>query len=294
MQISRQEFCLQRMAAVAILLAALAISALVLASRAEAEDEFVGNIPTSGVGLGIWSGGDVTHVASSVAGAGCTLQSVWTASSGQFLPFIPGAPAVANAAFLAAFGGPLIPANTALIIVCAAEAGPEPPPSPPSTTVTFGDGTHAVGSEIPPGRYRAKGIGPTCYWARLSGFGGTLEEILANDLAFGTATEVADIAPGDAGFQTSGCGTWSSDLSPVTSSPTAAFGDGTYIVGVDISPGTWRAPGGDRCYWARLAGFNGAVDDIISNDLPAGAAVVTIAPTDKGFKTSNCGDWSPA
>jgi hypothetical protein len=286
---------MHRLLTVTVLLVALCAATDANSSPAEADDEFAGDVPASGIGLGIWSGGDVSHVASSVAGAGCILESLWTASAGELVPYIPGAPAVVNADFLTVFGGALLPPNTALIIVCMSQAGPEPPPGPtPSTVVTFGDGTHVVGAEIPPGRYRATGDGAICYWARLSGFAGTVADIVANDLSFGAATAVADIAPGDAGFETTGCGTWSSDLSPVTSARTAPFGDGTYVVGVDIIPGTWQAPGGDGCYWARLAGFGGGIEDIVSNDLPNGAAVVTIAATDAGFKTANCGDWSPA
>ena len=74
------------------------------------------------------------------------------------------------------------------------------------------------------------------------------------------------ISPTDKGFRTEGCGTWTSDLSPITSSPTAPLVGGTYFVGSDIAPGTWRSSGGTGCYWARLSGFSGTSDDIIAND----------------------------
>jgi len=41
----------------------------------------------------------------------------------------------------------------------------------------------------------------------------------------------------------------------------------------------------------RLKGFTGGAGEIIANDLPSGAAVVTIKKTDKGFSTSSCGTW---
>lgn len=70
------------------------------------------------------------------------------------------------------------------------------------------------------------------------------------------------------------------------------FGDGQYVVGSDIQPGMYRAPGGDRCYWARLSGFSGGIDDIIANGIPNGAAIIEIASTDRGFETRGCGGWA--
>lgn len=289
-----------------VLVAVLALLAtgFVMSSRsAEADNEFVGDIPTSGVGLGVWSGGDVANVGPAVASAGCTLASTWATVDGALVPYISGAPDIVNADFLDTFEGSTIPPNTALIIVCAEEAAGEPPegsapptalPTPPASAVTFGDGVHVVGTDVPPGRYRTTTIGNLCYWVRLSGFGGTLDELIANDLAFGGASAVVDIVPGDIGFESSDCGAWSSDLSPVTASPTAPFGDGAYIVNVDIAPGIWQSAGGKTCYWSRLAGFSGELADILLNDLPDGHAVVTIAPTDVGFETSGCGEWTPA
>lgn len=159
-----------------------------------------------------------------------------------------------------------------------------------SVPATFGDGTYIVGTNIQPGTYRASG-GSGCYWERESGFSGSLDDIIANDFASGPA--VVTIAPGDAGFQSDGCGTWTSSLAPITTSLTAPFGDGTYIVGTDIAAGTWQAPGGDACYWQRLSSFSGSLDAIIANDNPSGPVVVTIAPNDLGFSSDGCGVWSP-
>ena len=70
----------------------------------------------------------------------------------------------------------------------------------------IGDGTFRVGSDIVPGTYHAANPGGYCYWARLSGTGGTLGEIIANDVAAGPA--VVTIAATDAAFQSTGCGGW--------------------------------------------------------------------------------------
>jgi len=70
---------------------------------------------------------------------------------------------------------------------------------------SFGSGTHRVGTDIAPGTYRATG-GSTCYWARLSGFGGSVGDVIANNL--GGGSQVVAIAASDAGFESRNCGTW--------------------------------------------------------------------------------------
>lgn len=69
-------------------------------------------------------------------------------------------------------------------------------------------------------------------------------------------------------------------------------GDGTYRVGVDIRPGTYRSQGSNACYWERLRGLGGTVDDIIANGAGTGPQLVQIAPTDVGFKTQGCPTWT--
>lgn len=69
-------------------------------------------------------------------------------------------------------------------------------------------------------------------------------------------------------------------------------GDGIFIVGDDIEPGTYRGNvDGGSCYWARLSGTSGDFDDLIANDNVAGPTVVTIPESDVAFETSRCGEW---
>ncbi len=70
------------------------------------------------------------------------------------------------------------------------------------------------------------------------------------------------------------------------------FGDGTHRVGEDIERGTYRSDESSLCYWARLAGFSGELEDIIANG-NSGPEIVTITEDDARFETSNCGDWVP-
>jgi hypothetical protein len=153
----------------------------------------------------------------------------------------------------------------------------------------FGDGTFVVGKDIQSGTYRTRTGSSGCYFARLKGFSGSTDDVLANENA--DAPSVVTIAPSDQGFESRRCGTWTSDLSAITQSRTS-FSDGDYIVGTDIQPGTYRSSGQSGCYWARLKGFGHTTDDVLANDNTDSPAVVTIAATDKGFEATRCGTWT--
>jgi hypothetical protein len=75
----------------------------------------------------------------------------------------------------------------------------------PANARTFRDGAWVVGADIAPGKYRSSG-GKTCTWSRLRGLGGTPEEIIATETANGH--RVVTIRSSDAGFTSTGCGTW--------------------------------------------------------------------------------------
>jgi hypothetical protein len=70
----------------------------------------------------------------------------------------------------------------------------------------------------------------------------------------------------------------------------------TLVVGVDVQPGTYRTTGPvtgvDKCYWARLNSTDDDVGGVIAAGLPPGPASVTILPTDKGFQTAGCAEWT--
>lgn len=90
------------------------------------------------------------------------------------------------------------------------------------------------------------------------------------------------------------------DSPPATSAPgenTARTGeipgDGVFLVGKDIQPGTYRSEGKDNvlCYWARLSDTTGEPGDIIASGNAEGQAIVKIAPSDQAFQTSDCKPW---
>jgi len=73
----------------------------------------------------------------------------------------------------------------------------------------------------------------------------------------------------------------------------ACIGDGTHVVGRDIQPGTYQnSDSSGGCYWERLRGFSGTFEEIIANDFTTATAIVTIDPSDVGFKSNDCGVWT--
>jgi hypothetical protein len=83
---------------------------------------------------------------------------------------------------------------------------------------------------------------------------------------------------------------------PVASSPATSFGEGTYVVGTDIAPGTYRtagpaSDGSGSCYWEREKNTSGDFGSIIANNLGRGPATVTISRSDGAFKTTGCDTW---
>ena len=166
----------------------------------------------------------------------------------------------------------------------------------------FGDGDWLVGIEIAPGRYYATEP-ESCLWYRLDGFGG--EHYGRNALGGGrihrgaSFYRIADIAPGDTGFHSRGCGTWSRELTPIVA-PGEPFGAGGFVVGPEIAPGRYRTSSpGERCFWMRLARFEGSTWDLpLAAYSDAGAvgvgffAIVDIEPSDAGFFSVGCGTWT--
>ena len=84
---------------------------------------------------------------------------------------------------------------------------------PKSPLTSFGDGTYIVGTDIQSGTYRNSG-GSNCYYARLSGFGGTSADIIDNENTDTSA--IVTISSTDKGFQSKNCGTWTQIQLPAT------------------------------------------------------------------------------
>jgi hypothetical protein len=170
------------------------------------------------------------------------------------------------------------------------ESEPEPEPEPAEPAIAFGEGTQVVGEDIQPGVYFANDVSDSCYWERLRGFSGELDDVISN--AFSAERQIVAIEASDVAFSSSRCGEWERDAFPIREDPGADLEDGMYLVGDEIQPGAWRSEGSDgNCYWARLSGFGGELDDIITNSFGGIEDVVQIHPDDRGFESSYCGPW---
>ncbi|MEO6792800.1 MAG: hypothetical protein ABI253_10245 [Mycobacterium sp.] len=65
--------------------------------------------------------------------------------------------------------------------------------------------------------------------------------------------------------------------------------DGTYAVGTDILPGTYRSGGprdGNACYWRRVS-----AGKIVDSAMTKKSQVVLIEPGDTAFRTDRCQPW---
>jgi hypothetical protein len=59
-----------------------------------------------------------------------------------------------------------------------------------------------------------------------------------------------------------------------------------------VAPGRWRSDGGDLCYWERLSGLGGELDELADSAGVAGPTDVVLAPTDVAFSSFGCGTWN--
>ena len=162
------------------------------------------------------------------------------------------------------------------------------PPTP--TPVVLRSGTYIVGTDIQPGIYRGEAgydIFDSCYWARLKDMSGTLDAIIANDNSFGQF--YVEVVEGDRAFEVK-CKVMLLEELP---EPPAEFPQkiptGTYLVGIDIQPGTYKGQAGtditDSCYWERLRNVRGELDSIIANDNATGQYYVEVQSSDFALRT---------
>lgn len=181
----------------------------------------------------------------------------------------------------------------------AARAAPTPEPTAtPAPTATpipmptsgFGPGTYQVNSDIQPGIYVGK-VGTevldSCYWERLSGVSGELSDLIANDNAIGQF--YIEVLSTDKYFKVA-CDITPLSAWPEPAVPLSKIEPGTYLVGRDIAPGTYRGEAGtgvlDSCYWERLSGVSGEFSDLVANDNAIGPYFVSVEDSDFALSTA--------
>jgi hypothetical protein len=86
----------------------------------------------------------------------------------------------------------------------------------------------------------------------------------------------------------------SSTTEPAAAPPaTPTIREGTWTVGTDFPPGTYRttADVGSSCYWQITKPGGNEVTDIIANDFPGGGRPQVTLEAGQKFKTNRCGTW---
>lgn len=170
---------------------------------------------------------------------------------------------------------------------------------------SFGDGQWLVVDEIMARRYFGDPRAG-CIWQRRSGFsdlGGTdraatsppdPDFIAEGFFNFDALQEIVDIHETDALFRsTPECGDWVPV--PHISAIQDNVGPGSWLVGAQIAPGTYRADADEFCYWARLQSFGGTEEEILDDGFveAPGEVTVVIEGPDVGFFTDDeCGLWT--
>lgn len=142
-----------------------------------------------------------------------------------------------------------------------------------------------VGQDIQPGRYMSSG--QLCYWERVRGFAPGLDDVITNGLG---PKVILDVRAGDAGLRSRDCSPWV-PYAPLAI-PVTTFGDGDWLTGSDIPPGTYSAPGAEMCWWSSNSDFtHDAIDGIIDDHFSSGDFTVTLR-SGHGFTTQGCGTWT--
>ncbi|HEY2222487.1 hypothetical protein [Actinomycetospora sp.] len=72
----------------------------------------------------------------------------------------------------------------------------------------------------------------------------------------------------------------------------ATFSAGTYEVGTEIKPGTYKTTGSSFCYFERLKDLNGDLDSIVTNEIVNGQGSMKVASSDKYVKFDGSCTWT--
>ena len=157
----------------------------------------------------------------------------------------------------------------------------------------FSEGMYQVGVDIRPGIYRADGNDGRCFWFTISDF--DHRPALDNLITWWKVGEpVVEIPRDTVGFYSVRCGTWDERLGESATEPMLEFGDGSYLVGLDIAPGVYAADAGEgMCNWFRTAPFGETEPNNSGGYVSAGRQIARVLSTDAGFYSHGCGTWEP-
>ena len=150
---------------------------------------------------------------------------------------------------------------------------------------------YEVGVDISPGIYTAGSNDGRCVWFVVDDF--NHHPAPGNLITWWkTGDPIVEITPDDAGFYSFRCGSWNRREAEFAEEPAKQFGDGSYLVGVDIAPGTYTADAGEEyCDWFRTAPFGDTSPDNSGGYVSKGQQIATIFASDSSFYSKGCGTW---
>lgn len=158
-------------------------------------------------------------------------------------------------------------------------------PTSSSGAAIPGDGTWKVGTEVQPGVYVASG-GEDCRYQRLDKVDVEYLDVIVQGFL---SRPIIEIKADDGGFRSDGCGSWTPLDSYDGTLATEVPGDGIWLVGEDVEPGTYQAEGHEWCLWSRISGWTPDISSVIKGGASKKA---TIEEGDLGFVTEGCGAWT--
>lgn len=169
--------------------------------------------------------------------------------------------------------------------------------SGPSAATSFDEGQALVGQDVVPGLYAAlvPESSEGCWWERLENLDARYSDSVAAGEAAAGARVVVEVMDTDEAFRSTGCGPWEPYVP--ADQPATTIGEGTWLVGTDISPGRYRSTGpasaGGECSWERRLGFSDSFYDIVQSATATDPVVLQIEPSDTAFTSRGCGEWEP-
>jgi hypothetical protein len=175
---------------------------------------------------------------------------------------------------------------------------PSPTPFPTDTPNPnlIQTGTYMVNTDIKPGIYKGfagEGIFSSCYWERLKDLTGSFDSIIANSNSIGQF--YIEVKDSDYALRTDCQLIWLETIPEHTGEYPSILEAGTYLIGSDIQPGTYRGQAGsdimESCYWERLRSVSGDFDSILANDNATGQFYVQVLPSDFALNTACELEW---
>ena len=157
---------------------------------------------------------------------------------------------------------------------------------------SFGPGKFTVGRDVKPGIYRSKAIvksGSNCFW-KITTTGSNGNEIIAIDNSRGGILTLNLLTGMD--LETNRCGTFvKGSLTTARGTPRTTVGNGIWLVGIDMEPGTYRVDKdifGKSCYLKIYTAGSNLEDLVAIENFTRGTPSATLEIGEE-FYNNGCG-----